>query len=119
MKSRLLDILLVIALIVSVDAVSRFTGLPFTVGDVLLLPLLLVAVLFSVQSLLARKKKKPEADEPELTLMKLFGSLVGVFLALLLGLWSLYEGVRNPFLLYTGVKGAVHGYTLLGPVNTN
>ena len=114
MKIGLLKhILTVLILIVSVESLSYFTGLPFTTGDVILFPLSVIIIVLGIKSLFASEKKKLETYGPKSTLMRLVGSFVVVVLALFLGLWSLYEGGRNPLALYTSVKGAVHGYTLL------
>jgi len=107
------NIFTVIAVIFSTEALSYFTGLPFTIIDVLLFPLSIIMIALGVKSLLVRTEQTDEKYIIKRSLISLCGHFVAGFLTLLLGLWSLYEGCTNPLALYTGVKGAAHGYTLL------
>jgi hypothetical protein len=113
-RIRVVNLLLVIALIVTIEALRYFTGLPITVIDLLMFPASIILIALSLKSLLFHRTTSIEIvrqqNKPSLysLMLRFFTAIAG----LLLGLWSLYEGANNPLLLYTGVKGAAHGYTL-------
>jgi len=107
-------ILSVILLIITIETLSYITGLPFTVIDVLLLPLSIILIAMGVKSLLVPDRTNKANITTRLSLMQFCASLLFTLIFFLpLGLWSLQEGWHHPFALYSGVKGAGHGYTLV------
>ena len=107
------NILTASVLIITVEVLRYYTGLPFTIIDIIIFPFSIILLLFGVKTLLSPAQQNPESKAVKLTAIKLFGVFIVAILFFLLGAWAIYEGGHNPLTLYSGVKGAAHGYTLL------
>lgn len=107
--------LMVLAVIIEIF--REITGIPVTILDLLFSPFLLIAICYIPYYRYTQKKKKSkrrdnfEYYEP-LTAIKTSGYITVFVLMAALGIWGLWEGLHNPLKLYTGVRGAAHGYTL-------
>lgn len=109
----IINTLALVLLIIAIESFRHATELPFTVIDILILPLSIISIVFGLKSLFINRKKTNLPEPIEQSLLKQSVHIFTAILVLLLGLWALYEGWNNPLLMYTGVKGAAHGYTLL------
>lgn len=121
MIKKVLSILGIISAIAAVEIFRAFTGIPVTLLDILLFPISVVFIvamgmlLFEKENKNKKKHKKQNAASPEINLswMKRLGYIVLSLMMLALGAWAVSAGIEQPFKLFTGVKGASHGYTLV------
>ncbi|OMH39421.1 hypothetical protein [Motiliproteus sp. MSK22-1] len=108
-------LLVVIAVIIAVEVFRFFTGFPMTLIDILFTPFSVFLMILGIKQLVSTNKKKRDGDAPYMShsVLQLSGTLI-VFLAVtMLGLWCLSAGLQDPLGFFTGVKGAMHGYTLM------
>lgn len=96
------------------EFVRKGYGIPVTILDIFLFPLSLIFGFILLKDFFfGRKGEALPADRPS------FRSIIGraasvLILFLPVGIWSLWMGIREPFEHFSGVKGAVHGYTMAG-----
>lgn len=112
-QSSLKNILSVIITITTIEALSYYTGLPFTVIDVILIPMSALLIAFGAKSLFIRVDNNEKTYKFNHTLFQLISYLLMAIFIFTLGLWSVITGWKEPLALYTGVKGSAHGYTLI------
>jgi hypothetical protein len=115
MPDRMSKFLYVSAFILAavlLEYIRRRYGIPVTILDIFLLPLSLIFSSVLLKDFFFRQNP---ADQAGLSLRDgVFRALVALLLFFPLGAWSLWEGIRNPLDYFSGIKGAAHGYTLIG-----
>ena len=105
---------LIIAVIMVSEAVRRFYGIPVTILDILLFPVFLLFIVRGVKSLaFHRKSRAYDQTKESSTKLLVFSLIVGLFIMIPLGVFSLWHGIKDPLRFFSGVKGSVHGYTLV------
>jgi hypothetical protein len=123
MTSRLKEILTVILIIIAMitlDSLFTWLSIPVVSMDLMLIALSLVIITIGFKA----RIKLNELLRMRATLSLSFKQKAGysLFLGLLiwLGLYLAIEGLTHPFQLFSGVRGASHGYTvsLLGVLIT-
>ena len=88
--------------------------IPLTILDILLFPLFLFIIIYFFKTAFKTKKtvnnSNPMDSEPAYkVILFLFVFIFMVFL----GIWAALTGGLSPLEYFSGVKGAVHGYTML------
>lgn len=90
-------------------------AVPITVLDIILAPISLVALYFSLRYVVQFFSGLKNTGDSQLRVIpwqKRLGYSLFSVLMFGMGVWGTLDGFANPLLLYTGVKGAVHGYSL-------
>ena len=107
--------LVIIVVIVVVEAIRLFTGLPITPVDVLLTPASIFLMALGIRYLIFTKQKRVDDDAPYMSqsIWQLSGNLIVLIGLIMLGLWCVYDGLQDPLEFFTSVKGSGHGYTLV------
>ena len=110
------DTLWVIGLVVVglfIEAFRQSTGIPVTIIDILFFPILPLFIFFTIKYFFfSEKRKNKQVINNEEVRDKLWAVPIFLFLMLPLSLWCIWTGFEEPFVYFTGVKGAAHGYTL-------
>lgn len=107
------DVLTVLAVLIIVEVLRYYTGLPFTIIDITVFPLSVAMLFFGIMAIITNKSDVHKTEKTRYSTIRLSSYFLAAILFFALGLWAIYEGWNNPLELYTGVKGAAHGYTLL------
>ena len=103
-----------IFLLIFISEVIRvYTGIPVTILDVMLLPITGILIYIGFYTLLNRKKDKNKNVQAAQSIWQLLGGILFITALVPVGVWITWLGAEKPFLLFTGVKGSVHGYTLV------
>lgn len=107
-------ILAVIATLV-VASFSKIIGIPVTILDLILFPILICAIFVVIRELLTRKKpsKKDHRKFPPPPPLKCILMIVVFLFMAGLGGWSTWMGMLEPLTLFSGVRGCVYGYTMI------
>jgi len=108
---RILTIISILLAIILVEVFRSITGIPITILDIILFPSGLLIVFVFARLLVKREAITGTNPEP-MTALKRWGYFVFSFFLLALGIWAIDAGIETPFALFTGVKGAAHGYTV-------
>ena len=104
--------LLLIAL--AIEYMRRTYGIPVTILDILLFPLSLVFTFVLLKNFFFEQSREEKESMNAHSLRSITGrAAITVLLFFPLGLWSIWLGIQNPFEYFSGVKGAVHGYSLV------
>jgi hypothetical protein len=102
----------VFLVLIGMGVLVSVTEMPETLVDLLLFPLSCIALYLFANELVKMGVERPENGDP--TLRERVGRLIlGTVIFLPLLAWSVYAGVKNPIGYFTGVRGALHGYTLI------
>ena len=89
----------------------RYT-VPVAMGDIVMFPLSLLIIIYFLKNVLLKRKHEPfqyPIDDSKLRLM--LNLLFSLILLVPLGLYLSWMGIQEPFAYFSGVKGAIHGYT--------
>lgn len=117
MIKKFLSLLGIIGAIASVEIFRAVTGIPVTLLDVLLFPISIIFIVGMAKLLFEKEKKNKRQNtstaEIKLGWIKRMGYIAVGLMMLALGAWGISAGIEQPFTLFTGVKGASHGYTLV------
>jgi len=120
MIKKFLSILGIIVAIASVEIFRALTGIPVTLLDILLFPISIIFIAGMAKLLFEKEKKNKKKKrhntstaEIKLSWIKRLGYIAMGLMMLALGVWGISAGIEQPFTLFTGVKGASHGYTLV------
>jgi len=111
-KNAIVETILIILAILAVEFFRSVTGIPVTILDLILFPMSLLIVFFTLKLLVKSKDLAAVKNKP-MPWHKRWGYFVFSLLLILLGLWAIVAGLQAPFHLFTGVKGAAHGYSLV------
>ena len=99
---------------VGIEIFREQTGIPVTALDILLFPFFVLLIYAVLRYAFTKRKKKQKKITGTVPANRdLFFSLVVFLLLLPLGAWSIVIGAQHPWQLFTGVRGWVHGYTVL------
>lgn len=97
-----------------IEILRQRNGIPITLLDVMLFP---IALLFSVVFLRHEFFNKKNLFRYNLagpvSIPKKIGIFIGCMLMAVSGIWCLWLGICDPLAYYSGVRGAVHGYTMV------
>ncbi len=114
--NRLKSLLRIFGLLLLITAFEIFrnlTGVRLTLIDLILNPLILLFIYALLRYDIFNKETLYRYNLPgPVSLSKKIGILSGSLIMVLLGSWSFISGIREPMVFFSGVKGAVHGYTL-------
>ena len=119
--SRVKEIITIIVIIVASETLRIYSGLPITILDIILLPISFLLIYWGVLYFASLGKKKDSSDEKVMqSIWRLLGSLILFIILVPLCFWLTTEGWKEPFTLFSGVKGSVHGYSVvhIGIVST-
>jgi hypothetical protein len=102
-----------IILIVIFEIFRNLTHIKFTLLDLMLSPICIICIygLLRYEFFNNKYLLRYNQVEPVSRIRKLGIFIVSVLL-MLTGLWCLLLGVREPLAFFSGIRGAVHGYTM-------
>jgi len=115
----LVFIILIVAVVV--DIFREATHIPVTLMDIVFFPFFVFIIFYAVWAVLSAKwfnkskskaRKKPIPSTP-LSIPAKFGVFVTSLGMLALGIWAVWEGILQPGKYFSGVRGAMHGYTMV------
>lgn len=96
------------------EAIRQALDIPVTILDITLTPLAVFILFLFLRTFFIDKKAKKKINAIEsIPLTKSIGMIMSSILLLALGWWGIWAGALEPLKLFTGVKGAGHGYTLV------
>lgn len=98
---------------VSIDSLLTHMGLPIVVTDLILVPLSITTIVFVCAPKFLAGNYIDRQQLASLSGRKLLSFFGGATFLVLLGGILIYLGFLNPLQLFSGAKGAVHGYTLV------
>ena len=88
-------------------------GIPVTILDILLFPLSLIFTVLLLKDFFINQSKEKTKKSLKLKASAIAGRIaITLLLFFPLGIWAMWEGLKNPFGYFSGIKGAAHGYTL-------
>jgi len=105
-------VLLIVLAIVIPEYIREKFDIPITIIDLILFPTCIFLSALSIYYVFTNGIKFEMSIQPMSRLSRL-GYILLALILLLLGAWSIVAGWQSPFLLFSGVKGAAHGYTLI------
>lgn len=108
-----LTIALIVIVAIIIDSLFAYAGLPVATMDLILTPLGLAIIIGVCTPKYLGGYYLQERPAQGHNLKTKLLLLLAVPAILLLGVWSVYAGVTEPFTFYSGVKGNAHGYSLL------
>ncbi|MCG8549198.1 MAG: hypothetical protein MI799_02210, partial [Desulfobacterales bacterium] len=117
MSSKLISILFftfffIAALIL--EFIRKRYLVPVTIMDILLFPLSVLIIVYSLKQLVFRKNKETYSHSVDDSKLKLILYLCFSLIVLApLGLFTLWMGIQEPLGFFSGIKGPAHGYTLI------
>lgn len=89
-------------------------SVPFTLLDVLLTPASILLILLGLKSLIGGKKlSKKDVINDDLSTVQCCYYIFFSLLTFILGIWCVVSGWESLLLLFSGIKGSAHGYTVL------
>lgn len=104
----------VVFLVTIIEIIRKSTNIPVTILDLLFFPFTIVFVISFFRCTLFDKRTIFHYNliEP-ISFMKKLGIFMVSLLTMVLGLWGIWTGVREPLTCFSGVRGALHGYTIV------
>jgi len=109
---EIFSIICILTLALLIEFVRVEYKIPATVLDIILFPVMIIMSFIILRALLSKKPIKFEGDR--ISFKKLFINFILVTLiALPLSCWGILSGLSAPLEFFSGVKGSVHGYTLV------
>lgn len=96
------------------EFIRKRYSVPVTIIDILLFPLSVLIIVYSLKQLVFRRKKDTYNHSINDSNLKLMLYLCFSLIVLVpLGLFTLWMGIQEPLGFFSGIKGPAHGYTLI------
>jgi len=102
-----------IVVTIFIDSLFSYMGLPIVVTDLILVPLSITTIVLVCAPKFLAGNYIDRQQLASLSGLKLLSLLCGAIFLVLLGGFVTYLGFLNPLQLFSGAKGAAHGYTLV------
>lgn len=118
-------VIIIIILAIIVDDFRQATHIPVSLLDIVFFPFFVFIILYTLWSVLSARllnnsRKKPRKTTSKnpfpcapLSVPAKCGFLVTALGMLALGIWAMWEGIEEPGKYFTGVRGSLHGYSLV------